>query len=299
MSVTVTVEAIYTDWDSVTDVLFPATVELLVDTDVVHSETRTSVVEDLELAADFFDFPAGAAPVLDQIAADRGARNHQWHRGFASVGLAQDGLQTFVDAVEVQPGVHWLSGGCHHSVVVEQDNGVVVFDAPLYEARCVAMLDWIDASLGAPTTTHVVLSHHHHDHAACARTFVARGATLVVGEDSASHWDGILAAPSTVEPDELAISPVAAPVMLTVPEGGMLLLEDGTRPVRVYDLERHAGDMVMPFVPAAGTIFVVDLFGPGLPSQTVPSGPQEILKLSSGVRTSTSHRYFLSTCDPG
>ena len=275
----VEIEVVYTDWSVATGVLFPDTVEVLMDGEVESRETRSSVTENPELGAGFFDFPKGAAPAFDQVDADRGRRNRGWHRSFAASGLPNTGLQTFVDATEIAPGVHLLGGSSHNSMAIEQANGVVIFDAPLYEARCIALLDWVDANLAGSATTHIVLSHHHVDHTACARTFVARGATLVVGEDAAEFWDTILAAPSTVEPDELELDPVGDPMIEVVPTDGALVLDDVVLPVEVFDVVTgHSNDMVIPFVGGtAGALFTVDLFSPGLPFAVVADGAQEVL----------------------
>lgn len=124
--------------------------------------------------------------------------------------------------------------------------------------------------------THVVVSHYHQDHSACARTFVARGATLVVGEPARDAWVGLLARPSTLEPDELAKSPRPRPEIVTVPEGASLVLDDATNPIALYDLpSEHATDLLLPFVPGAGVLFSVDLFSPGL--RLPADNPRELL----------------------
>ena len=277
----VEIEVIYTDWDSGTDVLFPAQAEIVFDGETVHDETRDTITVNPDIPAGAFDFPDGADPMFTQADADRGERNHQWHRGFAGVGIAQTGVQDFVMAQELSAGVHWLTGGSHHSMVIEQEDGVVVLEAPLYEARCVAILDWIDANLDSAPVTHVVTSHFHQDHTGCARTFVARGATLVIGEGSASMWDTVLAAPSTIEPDELEASPVKDPPVMVVPNGGSTTLDDATHPIVLYDLQTdHADDMLLPFVESTGDAFVVDLFSPGFPP-IVAAGAQEVLDAMS------------------
>lgn len=85
--------------------------------------------------AKLFDFPAGAKPTFDQTAADRGDANHQFHQSFASFGIPLDGEQTFVQESLLAPNVHYLLGGSHNSILVEQAAGLVLLEAPLYEAR--------------------------------------------------------------------------------------------------------------------------------------------------------------------
>ena len=237
---------------------------------------EASILLDDSLASDAFDFPDEAMPTHVPSEADRGAHQHQWHRGFASIGIPMSGLQTTVEATELADGAHYLTGGTHHSLVIEQANGVVVFDAPMYAQRCLAILDWIETNLSSAPVTHVVISHYHQDHSACARTFVAEGSALVVGEDAKTAWDKILVAPSTLIPDALAMSPVNDPTFVLVPDGRSITLDDATNPITIYDLEsEHAEDMLLPFVDSAGILFSVDLFSPNL--ELPADNPQEVI----------------------
>ncbi|MBX7080426.1 MAG: MBL fold metallo-hydrolase [Nannocystaceae bacterium] len=268
----------FVDWQaSDGGVAFAGEASITVDGIVIASETRSGVSTTTAPPPDAFTLPASAPEDPDEAA--RGERNSMWSQSFVGAGIPLAGLQTQVVATEIAPGVHHLWGGTHHSLVVEQSGGVVLFETPLYEARCVAVLDWIDANLDGAAVTHAVVSHHHVDHAACARTLVARGATLVVGTGAESVWDEVLAAPSTVEPDELAANPVDDPAIEIVPDGGEFTLDDATNPVTVYDLENpHAADLVLPVVEGAGVAFVVDLYNPGFPFQVFgPVGAQAVL----------------------
>jgi len=180
-----------------------------------------------------------------------------------------------VTPIQLAPSVHHVTGGSHYSIVVEQENGLVLVETPLYEARCQVVLDWAEAEFPGKPVTHAVVSHYHVDHAGCARTLVARGATLVVGEGSDVVWTDVLAAPSTIDPDELSALSVE-PMIEYVPDGGSLVLDDATAPVTVYDAPNgHSDDMVIPLVD--GIIFVADLFNPGSPTQLISDGPQDLL----------------------
>ncbi len=274
----VEVAVAFVDWQaSDGGVAFAGEVTLSVDGVVLASETRSDISTTVAPPPDTFTLPASAPADADEAA--RGERNAMWGQTFIGAGIPLSGLQTQVVATELAPGVHHLAGGTHHSLVVEQSGGAVLFETPLYEARCEVVLDWIDANLPGVAVTHAVVSHHHVDHAACARTLVARGATLVVGTGAESLWDEVLSAPSTVEPDELAANPVDDPAIELVPDGGAFTIDDASNPVTVYDLDNgHAADMVLPVVDAAGVAFVVDLYNPGFPFQLFgAAGAQAVL----------------------
>lgn len=255
----------------------PAEVAIAVGDQLVHSERRTAIETDAALDPALFAFPAGANPTYVAADAERGARNGQFHESFASLGVPLDGLQTYVDAQSLGAGVWHLRGGSHNSLVIEQANGVVVIEAPLYEARAVAILDWIKTTINKPVT-HVVSTHHHRDHAGALRTFVARGAKVVTGEASRAYFTRAFRAPRTIEPDELAATPRNATVIGVAPNA-VLTLPDATRPVQVVPIpSTHAADLVAAFVPGVKVLFVSDIYSPGLPGSN-PAGAREVLDM--------------------
>jgi glyoxylase-like metal-dependent hydrolase (beta-lactamase superfamily II) len=262
----VKLEAHYANWQSSDGkVRFPADVVLAVNDQIWHSEHRASVTTKVALDDAQFAFPAGAVPTYVAADAARGARTGEFHEAFAGIGVPLDGLQTTIDAQSLATGVWHLRGGTHNSLVVEQAAGVVIVDAPLDEARAQAIFDWLAINIPNKPVTHVVLTHHHRDHVGSLRTFVARGAKVVVGEAARPFFSRTLRAAHTVEPDELTAAP-HTPTFVTVPAGGEITLADATRPVRVLAVDStHAADMVVAYTPNQRVLFVSDLFSPGLP----------------------------------
>ncbi len=270
-------EVHYLGWQTWDDsgVRFPSEVVIATNDQPVHVERRTAVAVNPSLEASLFAFPAGATP--QHVAADaaRGARNTQFHEAFGALGVPLDGPQTFVQAERVAPGVHHLRGGTHNSLVIEQQSGVVVVEAPLYEARAKAIYAWIAANIPNKPVTHVVSSHHHRDHSGALRTFVARGARVVLGAQAQPYFATAFRAARTIDPDELAMNPRAA-AFDTVPVGGEFTIPDMARPVRVIHVpSTHANDMVVAYTPAGGVMFVSDVYSPGLPGN--PAGAKEVL----------------------
>lgn len=252
------------------DLLFPSDVYLAADGLIVHQEARSSIKVNEAIDAKLFDFPAGAKPVFDQTAADRGDANHQFHQSFASFGIPLDGEQTFVQESLLAPNVHSLLGGSHNSILVEQAAGLVLLEAPLYEARSNAILGWAKNAFPTKSITHVIATHFHTDHAAGLRTFVAAGAKIVVGESSAAFFKELFKASSTVVPDALAKSPKAA-VLITVPAGGSYTIADPTAPVAAYDVQNpHADGMLLGYLPTSHIAFNSDLFNTATPAFVAP-----------------------------
>ncbi len=267
-----TVEVHYLGWRAYGDVRFPSDVVIAVNDQPVHAEHRDSVDENPALPDSAFALPAGTY-TPDDAAAARGARNGQFHEMFAGLGVPLDGLQTDVQPQQLATGVWHLRGGSHNSLVVEQAAGVVVVEAPLYEPRAKALYAWIAANIGKPVT-HVVVTHHHRDHAGSLRTFVARGARVVIGESARPFYTRAFGTARTLEPDELAAAPRAAAFDPVAP-GATFVIPDATRPVRVVAIaSTHAADMVVAYVPSAKALFVSDIYSPGLPPN--PYGAAEL-----------------------
>lgn len=258
-------EIFYSDWQPAQGGLFyPSEVRIALHGVTVHEERRDSVQVNVTLEESLFAFPKGAAPVYNEELARRGATTSQFNLSF-NYGVSFYGIETTVNAEELAPGVHFLTGSFHHSIVVEQENGLVVLEAPLYNARSDALIAWIEREFPDKSITHVVSSHFHIDHSGGLRAFVARGATAVVSERTADFFTAALNAPSTIVPDALERNPVDVAIE-TVPTDGPLTMPDATRPVAVYHVENtHSEDLVMIHLPNEEMVIIADLYSPGNP----------------------------------
>jgi glyoxylase-like metal-dependent hydrolase (beta-lactamase superfamily II) len=270
------VEVFYEGWEPTqSGLLFPKNVYVGADGHLVASETRKTVAVNGTLAASRFQFPAGVNPYpYNAEDAARGAANHMFHDIFASFGIPLDGLDTTTNATELAPGVHYIRGWSHNTIVVEQTNGIVVLEAPLYPERGDALISWIKTQFPNKPITHVLATHHHSDHVAGLRSFVAEGTKVVVHESVASFYQELFRAPSTVRPDALAKKPTAA-TLVTVPIGSPLRIEDTAHPVVAYHLPNgHAADMLLFYLPNEKIAFSSDLFNPG--QGGIGNGPKEL-----------------------
>lgn len=279
------VEVLYYGWASAPSggLRFPSDVYIARDGVILHEENRVAIDVNPMLPGDAFDFPQGANPVYDADAARRGDANAQHHQIFASVGIPLDGAQTFVQETQIAPGIHHLIGGSHHSMVVEQQNGLVLIEAPLDELRSEALLGWIGTNLPGKPITHVIATHFHTDHASGVRTIAAQGAQVVVGEVSAPFFKHVLAAPSTVVPDALSMNPMAV-VVHAVPTGGSFTINDATHPVTAFQIPAsHSADMLIAVMPTQGVAFVSDLLNPAMPLVIPPPFLQNVAELASAM----------------
>src|SRR5439155_1503288 len=82
---------------------------------------------------------------------------------------------------QLAPGVFFLGGGTHNSLAIEQTNGIVIVEPPLYDERSDAVIAWASAQFPGKPITHLVITHFHDDHSGGLRAYVALGATIAVG----------------------------------------------------------------------------------------------------------------------
>lgn len=281
----VALEVTYHDWTTSDSAMsYPALVTITKDGELVHEETRSAVQIAPAIGDEFFDFDqATAFPPTPELAA-WGETSHQFHQEWSSFGFPLDFLETTIESRELSPGVWFIGGGTYTSMLVEQTDGVVIIESPLYPERSAAVLDWIAAEFPGQPVKAVVSTHHHVDHVGGLREFVAAGATVVASADSEDSFRRIVAAPSTLVPDTLSQYPVDVDFMW-VPEGGTVLLDDPVNPVSAVHINtEHAADMVMVHVPSAQLVFNSDLHDPNSASVVGPEAQPEGLLAPSEVR---------------
>lgn len=281
----VTLEVTYGDWQSGADGLaYPTHVTIAKDGQVIHEETRSSMVVEPEIGDGFFDFDHGAALPFDPVAAAWGEASHQFQQEWSAFGFPLDFLETTVEARELKPGIWFIGGGTYTSMLVEQSDGLVIIESPQYAERSAAVLDWIGTVFPGQPIKAVVSTHHHVDHVGGLREFAAAGATVVASAESDDFFRRIINATSTIVPDTLAKSSVEVDFEW-VPAGGSVLLDDPVNPVAVIHIEtEHAADMVMIHLPSAELVFNSDLHDPNSVSVVGPEAQPEGLLAPSEVQ---------------
>ena len=102
-----------------------------------------------------------------------------------------------------RPGHLVLAGsGNHRSVVFEFDDHLVLFEAPLNEARTKAVIDKA-RTLSAKPLTKAIVSHHHFDHSGGFRTAIAEGLTIVTHRSNETFFKALVARQHLIAPDAL------------------------------------------------------------------------------------------------
>jgi hypothetical protein len=165
-------------------------------------------------------------------------------------------------AVTVEPvakGVWRLAGsGNHRSIVFEFDDHLLLFEAPLNEARSKMVIDEA-RKLSPKPLTHVVVSHHHFDHSGGLRVAVAEGLTVITHRANEAFFKDLVARPWTIQPDALARSP--KPLTLQLVDDS-LTLKDMSMEVQLYHLidNPREGTNLFAYVPRDRLLVQADLY---------------------------------------
>ena len=166
--------------------------------------------------------------------------------------------------VEVQKltnGVYYLTGTNAHSVAIDQQDHIVVVEAPTSEERSLAVIAKIKETIPNKPIRYVVNSHAHFDHASGLRTYAAEGATVVTHEMNRPYFEQAWAAPRTINPDRLAESGGTA-TFETV--GDKHMLSDGKRTIEIHAIQGsgHNDAFLMVYLPAERILIEGDAFTP-------------------------------------
>jgi glyoxylase-like metal-dependent hydrolase (beta-lactamase superfamily II) len=180
-----------------------------------------------------------------------------------------------VETDKVADGVWYLTGGTHHSVLVEMNDHLVVIDGPQNDERASAVIAEVKKTVPNKPIKYVVNTHHHFDHAGGLGPFVAEGVTIITHDVNKAFFEQSLAAPRTVQPDKLAQSGKKATV-----EGmqDKRVLSDGTRTVELYLIQGsvHDDGLIMAYLPKEKLLVEADAYNPAPPNAAPPAQPISI-----------------------
>ena len=171
----------------------------------------------------------------------------------------------------VAEGVWYLTGGTHHSVLIEMKDHLILAEAPLNDERTLAVIAEARTLVPSKPIRYVVNSHHHFDHSGGLRAAAGEGITVITHEVNRAYFERNLAAPATIRPDHLAKSGKKGVV-----EGvkDKRVLTDGTRTVEIHHIAGvlHDDGLLMVYLPKEKLLVQADTFTP-LPAGTAPPMP--------------------------
>src|SRR5258708_23509375 len=162
-----------------------------------------------------------------------------------------------VDTQKLADGVWLIAGGTHNSVAVEFADFVAVVEAPLNEARSLAVIAEVHRLFPNKQIKYVVSTHHHFDHAGGLRTYVHEGAIPIAHRDIVPYYyySVMDLSPRTLEPDRLSLYPpdeVQQTFILEQVQNDKYTISDGKRIMDLHVVagNPHAVGMLMAYLPA-------------------------------------------------
>jgi glyoxylase-like metal-dependent hydrolase (beta-lactamase superfamily II) len=192
--------------------------------------------------------------------------------------------KVMVDSAKLADGVWLLTGGTHHSLVVEFKDYIAVIEAPLNEERSLAVM--AEAKKVAPDKPikFVISTHHHFDHSGGLRTYVAEGATVVTHDSNKAYFEKTFTAPATLAPDAQAKNP-KAPIIQGVTD--KFVLTDGKQTIEVYATQgdTHTDEMLVAYLPKPRILVEADSYSPAAEGTPPPSpAPPNAVNLYSNIQ---------------
>jgi len=289
-------ELVLADWRDVSGVKFPYRQSYeLKGREVIHIE-YDEVQLNPQIDASSFDIPAELRASATRPAT--GKVPYQWviRRQFIGTYLDSDALGFDPDATpslrlnELAPGISQVVGGTHNGLVVEMADHLVIFDAPVSEAQSRFTIAAAKAKYSGKPVKYLVQTHHHMDHAGGLRTYVAEGATLLVGAGTRAHFEKVVNAPHRIDGDLLQEKPQPAHIEEIADQR---TLDDGTRKLEILRIENpHAEGLLIGYLPEARLGWVVDIWSPGRDKLGDKPTPGQLALVNAVKRLSSTPQRF-------
>ena len=168
------------------------------------------------------------------------------------------------------PGVWYLTGGSHHSVVIEMKDHVIVVESPsTTSARWPCSPRHASSCRASPSATWSTATITSTMRAASAPR-PPTASPVITHESSRAFFEQALAAPATMTPDRQAKAG-KKPVVEGVRD--RRTLTDGTRTVEIYHIagSTHSDGLLMVYLPKERYLVEADVYTPAPPNAPAPT----------------------------
>jgi glyoxylase-like metal-dependent hydrolase (beta-lactamase superfamily II) len=164
---------------------------------------------------------------------------------------------------KIGEGVWTLTVGAGaQSTLVEFKDYAVIVEAPVSDARTMAVIAEVKRMLPNKPIKYVVNTHHHSDHSGGIRAYAAEGIPIITHESHKRYYEQVVfKAPHTINPDRLARMP-RAPIIETMKD--KRVLTDGNMTLELHLLRgnAHAEGLLIAYIPKERLILQADAFAP-------------------------------------
>ena len=188
-----------------------------------------------------------------------------------------------VEARRLGDGIWLMAGGSHNSVAVEFKSFIVIVEAPLDEARSLAVIQKVVDLVPDKPIRYIINTHDHFDHLGGLRTYLHIGATVITHQRNREFYEVELLnyVPRTLNPDMVSLYP---PTELS--EGYTMedvdekyVISDGERNLDVYyaqGLSTHVEGMLMAYLPKEKILIEADMFDTPVEGGSLADSAQEL-----------------------
>jgi glyoxylase-like metal-dependent hydrolase (beta-lactamase superfamily II) len=162
---------------------------------------------------------------------------------------------------EVAPGIWFLAGQSHNSVVAEFTDHLMLIEAPQNDTRTLAVIAKARELRPDKPLTHVIDSHHHFDHSGGIRAAVSEGLAVTTHKASAAYYQEAIGRAHTLVPDALAKNP--KPLKIE-PVDDTMVIKDDKRTVQLFHIagSPHADTLLMTYFPKERILVEADVWSP-------------------------------------
>ena len=165
---------------------------------------------------------------------------------------------------QIAPGIWFLTGASHNSVLVEFSDHTELIEIPTSEARTQAVIAKAKELVPNKPLTRAIVTHHHFDHSGGLRAGIHEGLTIVTHEANKTFFEEMAKRKHTIQQDALAKQP-KAPKVQGVADSG-LMVKDAMQTMQIIhfqDPTGHNAHMLMVYLPKDRILVNADLYNWG------------------------------------
>lgn len=262
-------DAEFSDWRDVAGTKMAMRTFYTLNGMTIADMTYREVVPNAAMPANAFDIPAdqlakAAKPADPRITPFHWAIRRSYSAFYMDVDNQYGDEGTKPTIADIGPYISETQGWTHNTVFIDMGPYLVAMEAPNDDGQAIAHLALARQKYGNKPIKYLVLSHHHVDHVGGMRTFIAEGATVVVGKGDGDYFRKALARPQT---QNWNAPPKSKPYNPQVIENtGTWTIKEGTRELSFYMMDNpHSDDMQMGWLPELKMGLVTDIWNPGPP----------------------------------
>jgi glyoxylase-like metal-dependent hydrolase (beta-lactamase superfamily II) len=202
--------------------------------------------------------------------------------------VAAEQTRPFHEVRRLAPRVYLLeqvAGQNFNVLFVDQDDGIVVIDAPEtrpYRGLNERVMAAIRRTLPGRPIRYVVPTHHHTDHGAGLRPYIAEGIPVITTPGNVSFVRQLAAASFRSRPDGLTRR--ARPPVIEVVHDRRHTIRSGSHVIELHDIgpEYHAQENLAVWLPEERILFLTDIFETAYRASATWDGGGELGRILSG-----------------